>query len=226
MENFDINRFGNERIISFDLVMAEKFKDFINWVLIAQCGDGLVCFKLCCGNIFDKGAIFRWICVVTSRNVQELVLVFCPAETFELPYCVVTCESLRVLKLRMDGSILKLPNHFGFYQLKLLHLEEVELSDENLTSCLFSRCSVLEKLMLDSCTFGTRTVLDIASTSLVYVSLLNCDNNIEDYINCKVRISCPNLKVLKYGAPLAKDIIIENLFSIEVVDLFFFDSDM
>ncbi|KAH0632367.1 hypothetical protein KY290_038197 [Solanum tuberosum] len=204
--------------------MAGKFKDFINWVFINQCGvgDSLVCFKLCCGNIFYKGDIFRWVRVVTTRNVQELVLVFCPAEPFELPYCVVTCESLRVLKIRMDGSVLKLPNHFRFHQLKFLHLEEVELSNEHLTSCLFSR---LEKLKLDSCNFGTMTMVDIASTSLVYVSIKNFVDNRVSFVNCNIKISCPNLKVLKYGAPLAKDIILENLFSIEVVHPFFFDSD-
>lgn len=104
-----------------------------------------------------------------------------------------TCEALRVLKLRMDGSVLKLPNHFGFYQLKFLHLEEVELSNEHLMSCLFSRCSMLEELILDCCTFGTMTMLDITSKSLVYVSLQNYVNNIEDYSNCNVKISCPNL---------------------------------
>ncbi|WMV44449.1 hypothetical protein MTR67_037834 [Solanum verrucosum] len=221
--NFDINSFGCERINRpWDLGMAEKFKDFINWVFINQCGNTLVCFKLCCGDIFGKGAIFRWVRVVTTRNVQELVLNFCPAEPFELPYCVVTCESLRVLKIQMDGSVLKLPNHFGFHQLKFLHLEEVELSNEHLTSCLFSR---LEKLKLDSCNFGTMTMVDIASTSLVYVSIKNFVDNRVSFVNCNIKISCPNLKVLKYGAPLAKDIILENLFSIEVVHLFFFDSD-
>ncbi|KAK4730721.1 hypothetical protein R3W88_023709 [Solanum pinnatisectum] len=204
--NFDINRFGHERINRpWDLVMAGKFKDFINWVFINQCGvgDSLVWFKLCCGNIFYKGDIFRWVRVVTTRNVQELVLVFCPAEPFELPYCV-------------------LPNHFRFHQLKFLHLEEVELSNKHLTSCLFSR---LEKLKLDSCNFGSMTMVDIASTSLVYVSIKNFVDNRVSFVNCNIKISCPNLKVLKYGAPLGKDIILENLFSIEVVHLFFFDSD-
>nr|XP_009768558.1 PREDICTED: putative FBD-associated F-box protein At5g56820 [Nicotiana sylvestris] len=51
--------------------------------------------------------------------------------------------------------------HLGFCQLKLLHLLEVELSDEHLTSCLFSTCPLLEKLILGDCTFGTMTVLEI-----------------------------------------------------------------
>ncbi|XP_060206234.1 FBD-associated F-box protein At5g22730-like [Lycium barbarum] len=68
------------------------------------------------------------------------------------------------------------------------------------------------------------TVLDIASMPLVYVSVINYVNNGKIYSNCDVKISCPYLGVLKYGAPMAKDIIIENLFSIEVVHIFFFDA--
>ncbi|XP_060201173.1 putative FBD-associated F-box protein At3g50710 [Lycium barbarum] len=221
---FDIFRFVYKRIKQpWDLVNAENFKDFINWVLITQFADNLVCFKLRCGDLFDKGAIFRWVRVATSRNVQELVLSFCPAEPFELPFCVATSESLRVLKLELNGGILKLPNHMGFSQLKLLNLERLDLSNEHLTCCLLSKCPVLEKLILDECTFGT--TIDIASTSLVYVSLQKGVDDGEIYRNCNVKISCPNLKVLKYGAPMAKDIILENLFSIEVVHILFFDLD-
>ncbi|XP_075079673.1 putative F-box/FBD/LRR-repeat protein At4g13965 [Nicotiana tabacum] len=93
---------------------------------------------------------------------------------FDLPYCVVTCESLQVLKLQLSGDMLKLPNHLGFCQLKLLHLVKVELSNEHLTMSKF----------------------------LAQIS-----------------------KVLKYGASMAKDIIIENPFSIEVVHIFFYDPD-
>ncbi|XP_059306596.1 putative FBD-associated F-box protein At3g50710 [Lycium ferocissimum] len=223
--HFDIIRFGNERINRpWDWEMVKTFNDFIHWVFISQCANNLVCFKLYCGNLFDEGAIFRWVRVAIRRNVQELVLSFGPTEPFELPYCVATSESLRVLKLQLNGAILKVPNHMGFSQLKLLHLVGVELSNEHLTSCLFSKCPVLEKLILGDCTFGTMTVLDIASTSLIYVSLLNYANYAESYSNCNIKISCPNLKVLKYGAPMAKNIIIESLFSIEVVNLFFFDA--
>lgn len=112
---------------------------------------------------------------------------------FDLPYCVVTCESLQVLKLQLSGDMLKLPNHLGFCQLKLLHLVKVELSNEHLTSSLFSTCPRLEKLILRDCTFGAMTVLDIASTSLVYVYLVNYIDNCQSYINCSVKISCPNL---------------------------------
>lgn len=46
----------------------------------------------------------------------------------------------------------------------------------------------------------------------------------ECYGNCEIKISCPSLKVLKYNAPVPKDIVVENLFSIEVVRINLIDS--
>ncbi|XP_070006973.1 putative F-box/FBD/LRR-repeat protein At5g62970 [Nicotiana tabacum] len=174
-------------------------------------------------GIFDKVDIFRWIHATTRRNVQELLLEFCLDEPFELPYCVASCESLQVLKLNLSGDILKLPNHLGFCQLKLLHLENVELSDQQLTNCLFSKCHLLENLILHECSLGAMTLLDIASTSLIYVTFGTDYYNVESYGDCEVKICCPNLKFLKYKAPMPKDIIFENLFSIEDVRIVFTD---
>ncbi|KAF3648585.1 hypothetical protein FXO38_18107 [Capsicum annuum] len=94
-----------------------------------------------------------------SRNVQKLVLWFWLHEPFELPGCLVTCESLQALKLNLCGDVLKLPNHLGFRQLKLLHLESAELPNEHFTSCLFSKCDVLEKLVLVHCNLAYMTTL-------------------------------------------------------------------
>lgn len=135
--HFDIDQFYSQRIKQYcDFVIAGRFKDFINWVLISQGETNkLVQFLLCFDTMFDKVANLRWINHVTiRRNVQQLVLKFCLSETFELPYCLVTSQSLQVLKLHLSGNVLKLPNFVGFHQLKFLHLEQVELSDEHLIS--------------------------------------------------------------------------------------------
>lgn len=145
--------------------------------------------------------------------MQQLVLKFCLGETFELPYCLVACQSLQVLKLHLFGDVLKMPNHLGFRQLKLLHLEQVELSDEHLISCLFSKCYFLITLVLEDCSVGAMKLLDIASASLRYITLRNNISNVECYGHCEIKISRPSLKVLKYDAPVPKDL---NLVSIEV----------
>ncbi|XP_019244684.1 PREDICTED: F-box/FBD/LRR-repeat protein At5g56420-like [Nicotiana attenuata] len=199
--HFDFDKFYLQRLKRLcDMEMTDKFKDFINWVLISQRATNLVRFLLIGDiyGIFDKVDILRWIHATTRRNVQELVLEFCLLEPFELPYCVATCESLQVLKLNLSGDILKLPNHLGFCQLKLLHLENVALSDQQLTICLFSKCHLLEKLILQECSLGALTLLDIASTSLIYVTFGNVYYKVESYGDCEVKLCCPNLKFFKY----------------------------
>ncbi|XP_060219003.1 uncharacterized protein LOC132645815 isoform X1 [Lycium barbarum] len=77
------------------------------------------------------------------------------------------------------------------------------------------------------------TLLDITSTSLIYLTVAtHCCNvkcyrdceYVEVYGNCEVKISCPNLKFLKYEASMPKDIIIKNLLSIEDVHIVFTDT--
>ncbi|KAF3651124.1 hypothetical protein T459_29985 [Capsicum annuum] len=82
-------------------------------------------------------------------------------------------------RLMLHGTILELPNHFGFDQFKLLHLVEVELCNEKIW--LFSKCPILEKLILRNYTFGPMTLLDVASMSLVYVALRNYVNSRKSY---------------------------------------------
>ncbi|XP_027771330.1 F-box/FBD/LRR-repeat protein At3g52680-like [Solanum pennellii] len=122
--HFDIDDSCVKRLnggrLDYHKILKEKFKDFINWVLISQRETKLAKFLLCVAphDYFDKMEILRWIHAATRRNVQEIVLEFIPCEQFELPICVATCESLQVLKLNLPFNILKLPNHFGFRQLK------------------------------------------------------------------------------------------------------------
>ncbi|KAG5598833.1 hypothetical protein H5410_030203 [Solanum commersonii] len=115
----------------------EEFKEFIDTFLIAHKTINLVRFILSCSNMFETTDILRFIDAATRRNVEQLVLWFSPCEPFELPHCLVTCESLQVLKLNLCGDVQKIPNDHnhlgGFCQLKLLHLCSVELLDGHLT---------------------------------------------------------------------------------------------
>uniref|UniRef100_M1CY56 F-box family protein n=1 Tax=Solanum tuberosum TaxID=4113 RepID=M1CY56_SOLTU len=202
----------------------EEFKEFIDTFLISHKTISLVRFILSCSNMFESTDILRFIDAATRRNVEQLVLWFSPCEPFELPHCLVTCESLHVLKLNLCGYILKLPNHNhlgGFRQLKLLHLCNVELLDGHLTSCFFSECLLLEKLELCDCNLQHMNLLYIASKSLLYLTF----DEGNYYDNCEIKISCPALKFLTYKSPMPKDIVINNLFSIEHVNINFDDYD-
>ncbi|XP_049350281.1 putative F-box/FBD/LRR-repeat protein At5g22670 [Solanum verrucosum] len=173
--------------------------------------------------MLESTYMLRLIHATTRRNVQQLVLLFWHREPFVLPHCLVTCESLQVLKLNLCGDVLKLPNHFdGFRQLKFLHLCSVKLSDEHLTNCLFSKCQLLENLELIDCNLKRMKLLYIDSASLLYITFLQGDY----YDNCEIKISCPALKFLKCKCEIPKDIVIKNLFSIEYVDINFQDNDV
>jgi len=171
--------------------------------LISQKTINLVRYILSCSNMFESTDMLRWIHATTRRNVQQLVLWFWAREPFELPHCLVTCESLQVLKLNLCNDVLKLPNHLdGFRQLKFLHLCSVKLSDEHLTNCLFSKCQLLENLELIDCNLKRMKLLYIDSASLLYITFH--EGNFYD--NCEIKISCPALKFLKCKCPIPKDI--------------------
>uniref|UniRef100_A0A0V0HUF4 Putative ovule protein n=1 Tax=Solanum chacoense TaxID=4108 RepID=A0A0V0HUF4_SOLCH len=63
------------------------------------------------------------------------------------------------------------------------------------------------------------TLLSIDSISLSSVTIIADYYQLDEYGKCKLKISCPNLKFLNYEAPIPKDIIIENLLSIEDVSI-------
>lgn len=88
--------------------LTEAFKGFINWVLINGSSDYKK-FHLSCSDFYDAETVARRVIVATRRNVQELDLQFSPSNAFDLPYCLLTSKSLRVLKLNLFRHVLKLP---------------------------------------------------------------------------------------------------------------------
>ncbi|WMV10778.1 hypothetical protein MTR67_004163 [Solanum verrucosum] len=88
----------------------EEFGEFMYTFLISQKTINLVRYILSCSNMFESTDILRLIHATTRRNVQQLVLWFSTREPFELPHCLVTCESLQILKLNLCNDVLKLPN--------------------------------------------------------------------------------------------------------------------
>jgi hypothetical protein len=108
-------------------------------------------FRLKCGNSsgFNPHDVNRFIQAVVQRGIQNLNLdMLTPAHySFKLPQCVLTCNSLTVLKLK------RLKIHFSqvnFPLLKTLHLENIHFSPALPT--IFNRflhgCPVLEDLQI------------------------------------------------------------------------------
>lgn len=199
--------------------LTEAFQGFINWVLINGSSDYKM-FRLSCSDLYDAETVARWVIVATQRNVQELDLQFSPSNAFDLPYCLLTSKSLRVLKLNLFLHVLKLPRSIGFSRLTSLDLMLVELPDEQLPRKLFLNCPFLESLSLVSCVLNKLKVLDISATNLKFLTIdNNCmgleNSDAEDGLSkSKLKVSCPKLISFKYLGPLAQEYSLDNLSSL------------
>ncbi|KAJ7981305.1 Homeobox leucine zipper protein [Quillaja saponaria] len=91
---------------------------------------------------------------------------------YELPGCVFSCQSLRILKLKMSDSQLKEPSG-TFVSLEVLCLEEAEVSNDSarIWTCS-STCPALKVLVLKN--ISECRLLDINHPSLEEVTIQGC----------------------------------------------------
>ncbi|GFY92747.1 hypothetical protein Acr_08g0011430 [Actinidia rufa] len=107
-------------------VSCLKDGDVVNWGLNTGSSDHKK-LRLACSYVYDMPTVGRWIIVATRSNVKELDLTYCPSQAFfELPYCLVNSNSLRVLKLNLYLRACQLPCSVGFSRLTPLDLVLVE----------------------------------------------------------------------------------------------------
>ncbi|KAH9651559.1 F-box/LRR-repeat protein [Citrus sinensis] len=200
----------------------EKFKDFVNWVLLSQNGSiNIQRFLLSCFNCVDDYTLYRWLSAVAQRNVQVLDLDIISEEPIKLPLCLVTCESLVSLKLDFGKKVyhqgvLELPTCAGFTRLKSLDLQKVELLDSNLFRKFISSCPLLENLNMAACFFRDFKILDISTTSLKHLTIDDvgfCEP--KGLANCEVKLACPNLLSLKFSGSAELEFSFEGLKSLK-----------
>ncbi|KAL7599279.1 hypothetical protein Lser_V15G23326 [Lactuca serriola] len=138
----------------------------------------------------------RWIHIAVMKNVKELDLICTPKEEedVEMPHCLATCGSLKVLRLNLDGCGLILPNFMGFPALRVLDLTCVDLlKDRDLVKDFLQSCSSLEELSLVECSIWKLDLLCISCPNLKKLSITNLEN--ESLCGC-VKICCPKLLFL------------------------------
>ncbi|OMO69625.1 hypothetical protein CCACVL1_19370 [Corchorus capsularis] len=189
----------------------ERYKDLINWVLLTHDKSvSIQSFRLVCVNNDDDHSIYRWINTLAQKHVRELHLeVTSLTKTpFDLPRCLIASDSLEVLGLDLNQSVLKIPSHVAFSRLKSLKLVNANLWDQILFQNFISRCPLLETLILQGCLFRDFEVLDI---SLRNLRKLVIDNGCEGLFDqglweCDLKIACPNLVQFELLGPLAKNI--------------------
>ncbi|RWR94903.1 F-box domain-containing protein [Cinnamomum micranthum f. kanehirae] len=207
----------------------EKFIDLINQILDNHNVD-IQKFRVVFGhNCWYTPHVNRWIQFVVTHHVQELEFVislegrpsdFGPKQK-SLPGCLFTCESLRVLKLNTLDSVLKLPTTANMYfpRLKVLHLQWVKFSDENLARELFSSCPALEDLTIRSCNFVNFEILDISAPRLKNLTMYSCVG----FNQGTLKVSTPSLFSLTYLGHLVHDFSLE-LSSLDNAEIGFFTS--
>ncbi|XP_021281446.1 F-box/LRR-repeat protein At2g29930-like isoform X2 [Herrania umbratica] len=127
---------------------------------------------------------------------------------FALPRYLVAPDSLEILELDLQGSVLKIPSDVGFSRLKSLQLVRTQLLDQNLFHNFVSSCPLLENLSLEGCLFYDFKVLDI---SLRNLRILFVDNDMgggpfdERLWECVLKIACPNLAYFHLSDPFAQN---------------------
>ncbi|KAH9651584.1 putative FBD-associated F-box protein [Citrus sinensis] len=220
--NFNVHNICSNPLERWSLQTTnEKFKDFVNWVLLFQNGSvSIHRFRLSCLNRVDDYTFYRWIAV-----------------PIKLPRSLVTCESLVSLKLdfgnREHQGVLNLPTCVGFSRLKSLDLQHVEVLDYNLFREFLSSCPLLENLYTKECFFHNFESLDISTTSLKYLTILDISSNSlksltleriefggDELDNYKLKIACSNLESFNIFAPLLPDFTLESLNSLQNAFIF------
>ncbi|KAK0601463.1 hypothetical protein LWI29_024499 [Acer saccharum] len=208
--NFNLITFWSLRRGEWSMqTLNEKFKDFVNWVLLSQNWSvDIQRFRLIYWKIHDDNTIYRWMKVLAWRNVQQIDLILSPGISgtplaLELLLCIVNCESLVDLKIHLyQYSVLKLPEFPGFTRLKSLYLSKAEFLDSMLLEKFVSSCPVLESLTMRNCNFRDFKILDIAAPRLKNLIIDSLASAGEGLFNCEVIVACPSLVSFKLlGTP-------------------------
>ncbi|KAK6285367.1 hypothetical protein POUND7_011546 [Theobroma cacao] len=189
----------------------EKFKDFINWVLMAHDKSvNIQSFRLSCLNNDDDRSLYRWIKILAQKHVKELHLKVKSYKRgpFALPRYLLAPDSLEILELDLQRSVLKIPSDVGFSRLKSLQLVRTQLLDQNLFHNFISSCPLLENLRLEGCLFHDFKVLDISLRNLRKLFIDNdmCGGSFDERLRkCVFKIACPNLGYFHLSDPFAQN---------------------
>lgn len=137
-----------------------------------------ICWPFSAVKTDEKFRVFTWLYNAIACEVQLLDLEFILKgnEVFSLPLLVFHCESLKELKVNLNGGILdKFPPSGGFCNLKSLSLNDLKLSNEDFGEWISSFCKHLEKLTLRQI-HGVANI-NISSSTLGSLVIETCCSN-------------------------------------------------
>ncbi|RHN76878.1 putative F-box domain, leucine-rich repeat domain, L domain-containing protein [Medicago truncatula] len=138
--------FNKQRVsATAPFVIGGKLLAIIDHVLLLYSGP-INKFKLSDCGVISVTALDRWIFHLTRRSIKDLVLGISKGQSYKIPWCLFSCQSL--LHLSLSYCLLKPPSTIeGFKNLKSLKLDHITMSQDDF-EILISGCPLLERLIL------------------------------------------------------------------------------
>ncbi|KAL7249556.1 hypothetical protein ACSBR1_011698 [Camellia fascicularis] len=197
-----------------------KFMDFVEGGLILRDGLNIQKFNLSCFEICDFSQIYAWICNVITCNVQEIDIRLSVHPYGQLPWRLLTCKTLGVLKLT-GRFVLNVPANICFPSLKILHLRSLIYTDDASIEKLFSSCPILEDLDVVRHDWDNVWSFNVSVQSLRRLSLCFHPKGFEflkDHQH-KIMVDTPNLEYLKLHNYVSEDYMFYNISCLVEADL-------
>lgn len=193
----------------------EKLNEYMNFVqrgLILRDGLSIKKFVLSCFVISDFPSIYAWICNVITCNVQELDIRISVHPYAQLPWSLLTCKTLVVLKLS-GCFVLNVPANIHLPSLKILHLRSLIYLDDNSVRKLFSSCPILEELDVVRCDWDNVCTFIVKVPSLKRLSLCFDPVSLEfkKSRGHKIVVDTPSLEYLKLCDHVSEAFVFTNL---------------
>ncbi|KAL9383457.1 hypothetical protein Peur_023780 [Populus x canadensis] len=172
---------------------VNNFTDFIYHVLVRR--HNLKAVKISLDILRDTrcSLVESLIYYAVKHHVEEISVNTAHWDMpIVLPRCFFDCESLRSLKLKVDGGIV-LPKSLGLQSLKTLHLGGAR----NFDGKIFSSCPNLENLKIEDIYLNTIENFNIHALNLKSLEILNWRYS-RIMRGCKVMLFAPKLTSFKF----------------------------
>lgn len=198
-----------------DIKMKARFLNFIDRVLMNHSIPALEKVVII-GSRHEPFHVESWICASVKRNVRELQLAFgdiYEEPPRELPQSLFSCNTLTVLKLRLD-MVLNFPMASTCLRnLKVLQLNFLIYKDDISLQNLISSCPVLEILTIMRHESDNLRALNITSRTIKALRVAFRGGSEQNQLQ-KIVINASSLESIDIDDYAAEDYVVGELFSV------------
>ncbi|TYH30330.1 hypothetical protein ES288_A01G086500v1 [Gossypium darwinii] len=193
-----------------------SYASLVDKMLITHNMTNIDKFRLKCRTMIDPDRFHAWISAAVHRGVKHLDLNISPGKFTTRPAVLFTCRTLVTLKLCMEFDfVLDVPKGAHFPNLKTIHLEEVNFSNDDSVKSLLSGCTSLEDLVIEKFLMSNISNFNISHPFLKRLTLLYTYQSDYGWIT----IDAPNLVYLEYDDELVAGYSLQNLQSLVKADI-------